>query len=236
MPTHWPLAIDKARYAGDGVAVVVADEPRARPQDAAELVEVDYEPLPAVDRRRGGARGRRAARARRVRHEPLLHVEARGRRGRRGCSPRPRCTVKERYRQQRLIPNAIEPRGVVVQPVPATGEFTLWSATQIPHICARTLAMVIGIPEAKLRVDRARRRRRLRLEAERLRRGGARARARAAARPPGQVDREAHRGLPGDDPRPRRRPGDRARGDRGRDDHRRARAADRRRWARTSSS
>ena len=41
--------------------------------------------------------------------------------------------VKERYYHQRLIPNAIEPRGVVVQPVPAQGEFTVWSATQIPH-------------------------------------------------------------------------------------------------------
>ena len=47
MPTHWPLARDKARYAGDGVAVVLADT-RALAKDAAELVEVDYEPLPAV--------------------------------------------------------------------------------------------------------------------------------------------------------------------------------------------
>ena len=47
MATHWPLAMDKARYAGDGVAVVVADTP-ALAKDAAELVQVDYEPLPAV--------------------------------------------------------------------------------------------------------------------------------------------------------------------------------------------
>ena len=47
LPAHFPLAQDKARFVGDGVAVVVADS-RAGAKDAAELVEVDYEPLPAV--------------------------------------------------------------------------------------------------------------------------------------------------------------------------------------------
>src|SRR6266511_992262 len=48
-PPHWPLAKDKARYQGDGVAVVVA-ETRGQAADAAEVVEVDYEALPvAVD-------------------------------------------------------------------------------------------------------------------------------------------------------------------------------------------
>ena len=47
MVKHLPLATDKARFAGDGVAVVVA-ESRAAAKDAAELVDVDYEPLPAV--------------------------------------------------------------------------------------------------------------------------------------------------------------------------------------------
>jgi carbon-monoxide dehydrogenase large subunit len=46
-------------------------------------------------------------------------------------------TVSERYFQNRLIPNAMEPRGVLVQPVPAQGEFTVWSATQIPPSSAR---------------------------------------------------------------------------------------------------
>ena len=47
MPTHWALARDKARYAGDGVAVVVA-ESREAVKDGAELVEVEWDPLPAV--------------------------------------------------------------------------------------------------------------------------------------------------------------------------------------------
>jgi aerobic carbon-monoxide dehydrogenase large subunit len=61
-------------------------------------------------------------------------------------------TVKEHYRQQRLIPNAIEPRSVLVQPVLATGEYTMWSATQVPHIARVTLSGTTGIPETKLRV------------------------------------------------------------------------------------
>src|SRR3970282_1631626 len=47
MPPHYPLAIDEARHQGDGIAVVIA-ETRALAKDAAELVEVEYEPLDAV--------------------------------------------------------------------------------------------------------------------------------------------------------------------------------------------
>jgi carbon-monoxide dehydrogenase large subunit len=61
-------------------------------------------------------------------------------------------TVTERYVQRRLIPNAIEPRGCIAQSVAAMGEFTLWSATQIPHIARVTLSGTCGIPESKLRV------------------------------------------------------------------------------------
>src|SRR2546428_944034 len=47
IPAHYPLAVDRARYMGDAVAVVIAESPYVA-RDAAELVEVDYEPLPAV--------------------------------------------------------------------------------------------------------------------------------------------------------------------------------------------
>ena len=117
LPTHWPLARDKARYAGDGVAIVLADT-RALAKDAAELVEVDYEPLEAVTDV-GKALDEGA---------PLVHdefesnecyvwtlaageVEA--------LFAAADVTVSERYYQNRLVPNAIEPRGVLVQPVPA---------------------------------------------------------------------------------------------------------------------
>jgi aerobic carbon-monoxide dehydrogenase large subunit len=149
-PTHRPLATDKARYVGDGVAVVVARS-REAARDAAELVQVEYEPLPAViDPEQALAEG-----------APVVHEEF----GTNRCYTwalsegevdaafaNADVVVKERYRHQRLIPNAIEPRGVVVQPLPATGELKMWSATQVPHIARVTLAMMLGLPETKLRV------------------------------------------------------------------------------------
>ena len=150
IPQHHPLTSDKARYAGDGVAVVIA-ESRALAKDAAELVEVDYEPLPAVTD--VGEAVKDSA--------PLVHDEYDHNRAytwplQTGEPDKlfseAAVTVKEHYRQQRLIPNAIEPRSVLVQPVLATGEYTMWSATQVPHIARVTLSGTTGIPETKLRV------------------------------------------------------------------------------------
>ena len=56
--------------------------------------------------------------------------------------------VKERYVLQRAIPNAIEPRAILVQPNTAMGEFTMWSSTQIPHIVRVTLAASALTPSA----------------------------------------------------------------------------------------
>ncbi len=150
MPTHLPLAVDKARYVGDGVAVVVA-ETRAQARDAAALVEVDYDALPAVtdvlEALDDGA--------------PLVHDDAPGNK----CYTWSLVTgepdsvfasapvvVKERYRQQRLIPTAMETRGVVCEISPLTGEVTVVSSTQAPHIMRTAYALVMGIPEAKIRV------------------------------------------------------------------------------------
>ena len=150
MPTHLPLAVDKARYVGDGVAVVVA-ETRAQARDAAALVEVDYDALPAVtdvlEALEDGA--------------PLVHDDAPGNK----CYTWSLVTgepdsvfasapvvVKERYRQQRLIPTAMETRGVVCEISPLTGEVTVVSSTQAPHIMRTAYALVMGIPEAKIRV------------------------------------------------------------------------------------
>ncbi|MEW6582919.1 MAG: molybdopterin cofactor-binding domain-containing protein [Actinomycetota bacterium] len=157
-PPHWPLTKDKARYAGDPVAVVVADS-RVAAKDAAELVEVDWEPLPAVtDIKEALADG-----------APLVYEDL----GTNDAgswiferdSPAPRraptapyfqdpslVTVTEEYYLPRLIPNAMEPRGVVVDVNAAQGEYTVYSATQIPHILRTTLVVTCGIPEAKLRV------------------------------------------------------------------------------------
>src|SRR6266540_3422079 len=149
-PPHWPLAKDKARFQGDGVAVVIA-ETRAQAADAAEDVDVDYEPLdPVIDMEAALADG-----------APIVHEEF----GTNRCytwahtngdvdkvfSEAP-VVVKERYVIRRLVPNAIEPRGVLCQPNPAMGDFTLYSATQIPPIVKVAMTLGTGIPESKLRV------------------------------------------------------------------------------------
>ncbi len=157
-PAHHPLTKDKARYVGDPVAVVVA-ESRVLAKDAAELVDIDWEPLPAVtDVKAALADG-----------APVIHDEF----GTNDAgdwiferdSPAPRrapsgpffedpdlVKIKEDYYLARLIPNAMEPRGVVVDLNAPQGEYTVYSSTQIPHILRTTLTITCGVPEAKLRV------------------------------------------------------------------------------------
>ena len=151
MSEHFPVTKDKARYLGDAVAVVVA-ETRAQAEDAAEVVVVDYEALPAVtDLEAAIAEGAPLV------HENLgtnnsftwVHAGTGDVAAVIAGSP---VVVKERYRQPRLIPNAMEPRGVLAQSVPITGEYVIWSATQIPHVLRLLLALCVGVPEGKLRV------------------------------------------------------------------------------------
>ncbi len=151
MPSHWPLTTDKARYVGDGVAVVVG-ESRAAVKDALELVDVAYEPLePVLDLEQAL-----------VPEAPAVHEDFGDNRaytwgvGDKEAAERvfaeAPIVIQERYWHPRLIPNAIEPRGCVAEPSPAMGEYTLYSATQVPHIAKVTLALTTGISEAKLRV------------------------------------------------------------------------------------
>src|SRR5919198_2304249 len=151
IPNHWPVAQDKARFAGDPVAVVAADS-RAHAVDAAEAVDVDYEQLePVTSIEHALSEG-----------APVIHEEF----GDNICFKDLKIAngdvdkvfaeapvvVKQRYYHPRLIPNAIEPRGVVVQPYPMTGEITMWSSTQIPHILRTLFALTLNIPESKFRV------------------------------------------------------------------------------------
>ena len=147
---HPALAVGKVRYTGDAVAVVVAEE-RDISRDALDLIEVDYEPLPVVvDAEKAIQPG-----------APQLHEEvpqnttfvwkvAGG--DAEKAFREAEVVVKERIVNQRLIPNAIEPRGMVAQYNPGSGDLTLWTATQIPHLVRLLLSMVMGLPEQKIRV------------------------------------------------------------------------------------
>lgn len=154
-PVHTPLAIDEVRYVGDGVAVVIARD-RYSAADALEAIVVEYDQLPAVvDMEAALAEG-----------APLVHSD----KGTNECfvfdfpgagadyaetvkgAGEDVVVVKRRFIQQRLIPTPMEPRAVVVAPIAAADEFTLYSATQIPHVLRVMLALTTGIPEHKLRV------------------------------------------------------------------------------------
>ncbi|HET6833471.1 MAG TPA: molybdopterin cofactor-binding domain-containing protein [Acidimicrobiales bacterium] len=150
-PDHWPIAVDKACYVGDIVAVVVADS-RYAAVDGVDAVEVDYDPLEAVVDLEDAASDRT------VIHDGL----GTNRSYTWTLVPDPDAVerafaeaahvVRERYLQQRLIPVAIEPRGVAAVPGVYGGDLTVYSATQIPHILKIMITATCGVPEAKVRV------------------------------------------------------------------------------------
>ncbi len=150
LPDHHPLAKEKVRFMGEPVAVVVVDT-RELAADAVELVDVDYDELPAVvDLEAALAPDAPVVHDALGSNDAFVWKLANGEVDK--VFAEAPVVVKQRYVHPRLIANAIEPRGVVVQPTPAAGEYTVWSATQIPHILKVQLAVTLGIPESKLRV------------------------------------------------------------------------------------
>jgi carbon-monoxide dehydrogenase large subunit len=150
IPDHWPVAKDRVNYTGEIVAVVVADS-REHAADAIEAVEVDYDDLPVVtDMMEAMNEGATVIHDALGTNKAYTWVLTNGDVDK--VFAEAPVVVKERYYHPRLIPNAIEPRGVVVQPTPAQGEYTVWSATQIPHILKVLLALTLNISEAKVRV------------------------------------------------------------------------------------
>jgi carbon-monoxide dehydrogenase large subunit len=150
--THTVLARDRVRFQGEGVAVVVADTHNAA-ADALGDIDVDYEPLPSVvDAERALEPG-----------APQLHDGPMGNRvyhwtaGDKDATDHAfgaaEVVVRHRLHNQRLIPNAMEPRGSIGLYDPGTGDYTLWATSQAPHVHRLLVsAFVLGIPEHKLRV------------------------------------------------------------------------------------
>ena len=152
MAPHPALAHGKANYVGDAVAVVIA-ETSAQAKDAAEKIKVDYEVLPAVaDAGNAQADG-----------APQIHDVA------------PRNTIYQWHLgdakaveaafkaashvtkldliNNRLVPNAIEPRAALAEYDAGSNSLTLWNTTQNPHVARLVISAFVGIaPEHKLRV------------------------------------------------------------------------------------
>jgi carbon-monoxide dehydrogenase large subunit len=152
MPPHTVLAQNKVNYVGDHVAMVIA-ETLAQARDAAELVSVDYEELPAIVSTADADSP----------NAPQLHPEA----------PNNTCfdwelgdkaavdaaiaasahVTKLELVNNRLVPNAMEPRAAVGDYDQATDSLTLYTTSQNPHVARLVLSAFFGIaPEHKLRV------------------------------------------------------------------------------------
>ncbi len=155
-PTHQPMPAERVSFAGEIVAVVVA-RTQAEARDAAELVDVEYDQLPAAIDLKEAAEDTVLA------HPDLgtnksafwkFDSEEAGTGGNVDAAIEKARTdgvvIEREYRQQRLIPAFMEPRSTVVDP---TGEqITMWSATQVPHILRFALAATTGVSESKIRV------------------------------------------------------------------------------------
>jgi len=152
-PQHPLLAKDKIRHLGEAVAIVVA-ETLAQARDAADLVEVDYEELPAVtDPKKAMETG-----------APLVHDEWGDNASFDWCIGNDRAEVEAalnsahhvtemEFRNHRVAPNAIEPRTYIADYDLNTDKWTLYTSTQNPHLIRLLLcAFVLGIPEHKVRV------------------------------------------------------------------------------------
>ncbi|RKS76200.1 carbon-monoxide dehydrogenase large subunit [Actinomadura pelletieri DSM 43383] len=147
-PDHPPMAVHEVRYAGEPVACVVARDGYTA-VDALEKIDVDYEPLPAVvDMKAAIADGADVVHHDLGTNKSYTWVYENG--DLEAALRDAPVVIEREYVQQRLIPSAMEPRSVLC--VPEGEEFTLYSATQIPHILRLMLATVTGIAEHRLRV------------------------------------------------------------------------------------
>ncbi len=152
-PPHPLLVADRVKHVGDAVAMVIA-ETREQARDAAELIDVDYEELPAVtDPAAAAADG-----------APLVHDDAPNN----VCFDWELGNPKDEVRaaldgahhvttlefvNQRVVPNAMEPRSAIGHFDTSTDRYTLYTTSQNPHLTRLLLcAFVLGIPEHKVRV------------------------------------------------------------------------------------
>ncbi len=149
-PPHPVLAQDAVRYVGEPVVAVVAEDSYTA-RDALDLIEVDYEPLPAVsDLEKALQPG-----------SPVVHSQWPDNQAftfecGTGDMDKARAEadviIKQKIIHQRLAPIPVETRGVVARYFPGENQLTVWSSTQIPHLLRAMLALVLGFPEHRIRI------------------------------------------------------------------------------------
>ena len=145
-----PLAEDEVRFVGDPVVLVVA-ESRALAEDACELVDIDYEPLPAV------------VDYTTAEHADTLVHASHGSNVIGEIAGRPESALEDQYAsaafvvremisQQACAPAPLEGRGLIVDASDPSGEITIYAATQAPHEVRLFCSRLVGVPEHRIRV------------------------------------------------------------------------------------
>ena len=149
-PPHPVLAQDAVRYVGEPVVAVVAEDSYTA-RDALDLIEVDYEPLPAVSDLEKALQP----------DSPVVHSQWPDNQAftfecGTGDMDKARAEadviIKQKIIHQRLAPIPVETRGVVARYFPGENQLTVWSSTQIPHLLRAMLALVLGFPEHRIRI------------------------------------------------------------------------------------
>jgi len=151
-PKHPILVADKVRHVGDAVAVVIA-ETKAQAKDGAELLEVDYEELPAVTDSTAALQSGASLVHDDLPDNRVYDWELGDSAATDAGIANAHHVTKLQIRNQRLIPNAIEPRSYIGDYDAARDFYTLYTSSQNPHVIRLLMcAFVLGLPEHKVRV------------------------------------------------------------------------------------
>jgi carbon-monoxide dehydrogenase large subunit len=150
VPKYPVLAGSKVFFVGQPIAAVVASD-KYKARDAVDLINVDYDPLEVVVDPEAAAQA----------GSPVIHEEfgtnvayvlQSGQGDIDAAFKQADRLVTQRFVNQRLAPIALEPRGVLAQYLPGEEQLTIWTSTQIPHLLRTQLALMLGLPENKVRV------------------------------------------------------------------------------------
>ncbi len=144
------LSTDKARHVGEAIAVVIAETRRAA-EDAVDLVEVDYEALPAVVDPQAALAENSPLVHERLKTNEIGWFDLRKGDAEKAFASAPH-RIKRRIAHHRYAAMPMECRGVAAQYDERTSSYTVWSSTQVVHWVQREIATTLAVPEARIRV------------------------------------------------------------------------------------
>ncbi len=141
------IAVDKVRYVGEALAVVLADSP-ALAEDALAAIEVEIEPLPAIPDRRTAAAAPALLFEDSASNEAIVYTATKGDAA--AAFARAAYTRRERFAVQRHVALPMEPRGILAAWDAAAGRLTVMGAAKVPFANRRILASMMGLDEGAI--------------------------------------------------------------------------------------